>query len=199
MKTKLLFFAVIIILLCTNIALYSQNVAITDDDGYTADSSAMLDVKSVTKGMLVPRMTAIQRNAVLNPARGLLVFDINENSFFFHNGSEWVNLSSGEQVWEQTGSIVHLADSTNKVGIGTNTPANKLSVKGDASTGIDEAIFSVVSPAGDTLFAVYPQGTRVYVEDAPAKAAGNKAGFAVGGFSLSKGSVTNEYLRVTPD
>ncbi|MBU0763834.1 MAG: hypothetical protein KJ607_03250, partial [Bacteroidetes bacterium] len=87
----------------------------------------------------------------------------------------------------------------NKVGVGTGTPQNKLSVKGDASSGINEAIFSVVSPAGDTLFAVYPQGTRVYVEDEQAKATGNRAGFAVGGFSLSKGTTTNEYLRVTPD
>ncbi|MFH1315702.1 MAG: hypothetical protein ABIH67_04905, partial [Candidatus Uhrbacteria bacterium] len=46
---------------------------------------------------------------------------------------------------------------------------------------------------------VTPDSVRIFVEDDPAtKATGSKGGFAVGGFSLSKG-VTNEYLRVTPD
>ncbi|MBU0765045.1 MAG: hypothetical protein KJ607_09445 [Bacteroidetes bacterium] len=179
-------------------AVKAQNVAITDDAGYQADSSAMLDVKSTTKGMLVPRMTSAQRLLINNPATGLLVFDTDEGSFFFFNGTEWADLGAGGDIWTKTGQNVHLTDSSDNVGIGTSTPQNKLSVKGDASTGADEAIFSVVSPDGDTLFAVYPEGTRVYVKDDPAKAGGNKAGFAVGGFSLSKG-LTNEYLRVTPD
>ncbi|MBU0764154.1 MAG: DUF1566 domain-containing protein, partial [Bacteroidetes bacterium] len=151
------------------------------------------------KGVLIPRLTTAQRLLINNPAIGLLVFDSNEGSFFFYDGIEWKNLSSGGQVWTQTGSNIHLADSTNKVGVGTSAPQNKLVVQGDATTGIDEAIFAVVSPAGDTLFAVYPEGTRVYVKDDPTKATGNRGGFAVGGFSLSKGTTTNEYLRITPD
>ncbi|MBU0764606.1 MAG: DUF1566 domain-containing protein [Bacteroidetes bacterium] len=200
MKTLRYFPVVLFLTTCLILSLntQAQNIAITDDDSYVADSSAMLDVKSLTKGMLVPRLTTTQRNAISNPATGLLVFDNDELSFFFYNGTEWINLSSGGPVWEQTGSSVHLADSANNVGVGTSAPQNKLVVKGDASSGIDEAIFAVVSPAGDTIFAVYPEGTRVYVKDDPAKASGNRAGFAVGGFSLSKG-LTNEYLRVTPD
>ncbi|MBI4649177.1 MAG: hypothetical protein HY738_21935, partial [Bacteroidia bacterium] len=71
----------------------SQNIAITDDNGYTADSSAMLDIKSITKGILIPRLTTVQRNSVVNPAKGLLVFDSDENSFYFFNGTSWLNLS----------------------------------------------------------------------------------------------------------
>ncbi len=48
----------------------SQSIAITDDNGYSADASAMLDVKSITKGMLVPRLTTTQRNDVSSPATG---------------------------------------------------------------------------------------------------------------------------------
>ncbi|MBU0763886.1 MAG: hypothetical protein KJ607_03520, partial [Bacteroidetes bacterium] len=176
-----------------------QNVAITDDDGYTADPSAMLDVKSVNKGVLLPRLTTAQRNAVINPATGLLVFDTDENIFYFYNGSSWVDVSSsGSSPWSKAGSDVFLADSLNNVGVGTNSPDNKFIVKGDPSSGVDEAIFAVVSPTGDTLFAVSPSGTRVYVLDDGTKAGANRAGFAVGGYSLSKG-LTNEYLRVTPD
>ncbi|MBI4646315.1 MAG: hypothetical protein HY738_06880 [Bacteroidia bacterium] len=177
----------------------AQNVAITDDDGYTANSSAMLDVKSLTKGMLVPRLTTIQRNTISNPATGLLVFDNDELSFFFYNGTEWINLSSGGDVWTKTGSNVHLVDSTNKVGVGTSSPIGKLDIKADPSAGIDEPILNVINKTGDTVLAVYNSGVRIYVADDPAlKAAGSRSGFAVGGFSLTKG-LTNEYLRVTPD
>ena len=51
-------------------------------DGSVADSSAMLDVKSTTKGVLIPRMTFTQRNAIVNPAAGLIVYctDCNRDS-----------------------------------------------------------------------------------------------------------------------
>ena len=39
------------------------------------DESAMLDIKSTDKGILVPRMSTVQRIAISNMATGLLVFD----------------------------------------------------------------------------------------------------------------------------
>ena len=70
----------------------SQNVAI-NTDGSVANSSAMLDIKSTSKGMLVPRMTTVQRAAIISPATGLLVYDTDANSFWFYNGNAWVNLT----------------------------------------------------------------------------------------------------------
>ncbi|MCK4664406.1 MAG: tail fiber domain-containing protein [Bacteroidales bacterium] len=142
----------------------SQNIAITDDDGYTAESSAMLDVKSLTKGMLVPRLSTAQREAISSPATGLLVFDSDVFSFFYYNGSTWVNLVS----------------------------------LGDYSGGINTSLFSVINSTGDTIFAVYPEGVRIWVDDTPSKATGSKGGFAVGGLNAGKG-YTNEYFRITPD
>ncbi len=55
-----------------NLCVYSQ-VAI-NADGTTPNSSAMLDVKSTTKGALLPRMTAAELALILNPADGLQVF-----------------------------------------------------------------------------------------------------------------------------
>ena len=49
--TSILFISIIIINSYIGIA-HGQNVAITDDNTYVADPSAMLDVKSLTKGML---------------------------------------------------------------------------------------------------------------------------------------------------
>lgn len=96
----------------------AQNVAITDDDAYTADASAMLDVKSLTKGMLVPRMSNAQRNGIASPAAGLLVFDQTLLSFYYYNGSTWVNLSTGD-IWGSNGTNVFLSDPGSRLGVGT--------------------------------------------------------------------------------
>ncbi len=176
-----------------------QNVAITDDNAYTAHSSAMLDVKSVTKGMLVPRMTTVQRDAIVLPATGLLVFDTNENVFYYYTGSTWSNLSVG-QLWSKNGNYVYLSNTDDNVGIGVIAPENKLLVRADASTGIDESVFAVLNNNGDTVFAVYQEGVRIWVNNTGgSKAIGSRGGFAVGGFNPAKAGFTNEYLRVTPD
>ena len=58
-------------------------------DNTDPDASAMPDVKSTDKGMLIPRMTTTQRTAISNPANGLLVFDATTNSFWFYKNSTW--------------------------------------------------------------------------------------------------------------
>ena len=60
-----------------------------NNDGTDPDGSAMLDVQSTDKGMLVPRMTTAQRTAISIPATGLMVFDTDTGSFWFYNGSTW--------------------------------------------------------------------------------------------------------------
>jgi len=57
-------------------------------DGSEPDPSAMLDVKSTDKGMLVPRMDSTARNAIVNPADGLLVYDSTTISFWYFD-EEW--------------------------------------------------------------------------------------------------------------
>src|SRR5436190_16560107 len=84
--------------------LFAQSVAI-NTDGTTAHASAILDVKSTTKGILAPRMTTVQRTAIGTPAAGLLVYDTNTNSYWCYNGSVWTNFSSsGATGWLLTGN-----------------------------------------------------------------------------------------------
>jgi hypothetical protein len=45
---------------------------------WSPNASAMLDIVSNNKGMLVPRMSTLQRNAIISPATGLLVFDTDQ-------------------------------------------------------------------------------------------------------------------------
>jgi hypothetical protein len=95
MKTKqrliIPFFVFLLALNFHSIALLSQSVAI-NTDGSTADASAMLEVKSTTKGMLVPRVTMAQRLAIAAPATGLLVYDTDTNTFWFYNGNIWMQM-----------------------------------------------------------------------------------------------------------
>jgi len=76
----------------------AQNVGI-NTDATTADNSAMLDVKSTEKGMLIPRMTAAQRNLIASPATGLLVYQTDGTSgFYFNQGTpsvkNWILLGA---------------------------------------------------------------------------------------------------------
>lgn len=75
----------------------AQNTGIAiNTDNADPDPSAILDVKSTSKGMLVPRMTTAQREAISNAAVGLLVFDLTEESFFFKGAAGWMDLSGNQ-------------------------------------------------------------------------------------------------------
>ncbi len=68
---------------------FSQSVSI-NNTGDVADSTAMLDISSNTKGLLIPRMTAQQRTSIASPATGLLVYQTNgDPGFYYYNGSGW--------------------------------------------------------------------------------------------------------------
>ncbi|HET6768220.1 MAG TPA: hypothetical protein VFH08_12495, partial [Chitinophagaceae bacterium] len=66
------FIYLLIIIFYVN-ALNAQNVAV-NTDGSAAHTSALLDIKSTSKGMLIPRMTTAQRTLIASPATGLLVY-----------------------------------------------------------------------------------------------------------------------------
>ncbi len=70
----------------------------------------------------------------------------------------------------------------------------KLGIKG-TTTDLEEAIFEVKNKDGQTIFAVYNEGVRIYVDDG---AKGKRGGFAVGGFDMTK-ATKREYLVVSDD
>jgi hypothetical protein len=85
MKRLLLFF-----FLCSSFLISAQGVAI-NTDGSNPDASSILDIKSTDKGILVPRMTQTQKNAITSPATGLLIYQTDGTSgFYYYNGSAWV-------------------------------------------------------------------------------------------------------------
>ncbi|MEJ7587350.1 MAG: tail fiber domain-containing protein [Ferruginibacter sp.] len=110
---------------------FAQSVAITTD-GLAPNSSAMLDIRSTTKGLLIPRLTQVQRNAVTTPATGLMVYQTdNTPGYYYYNGSAWTSLTgsgSGSSSWTANGITVYNTNAGN-VGIGTSLPFEKLTVQ----------------------------------------------------------------------
>lgn len=87
-------------LICTCEA-FSQGVAV-NETGTAADSSAMLDVSSVTRGALFPRMTITERNAINSPASGLIVYNLDCGALNYNSGTPaspvWSTISSSNSL-----------------------------------------------------------------------------------------------------
>jgi hypothetical protein len=72
------------ILLFYSAMAFSQAVAI-NSTGASPDASSLLDVSSTNKGMLLPRMTQAQRNAIASPANGLFIYQTDGTPGLYHN------------------------------------------------------------------------------------------------------------------
>lgn len=98
----------LIITLFLGFASFSQGISISGSNSIP-DNSAMLDIKSTSKGLLIPRMTAAQRTAIASPATGLMIFQTDGSSgFYYYNGGAWTQLGSGAAGpltgWATTGN-----------------------------------------------------------------------------------------------
>jgi hypothetical protein len=106
--------------------LFSQNVSI-NSTGNMPDTSAMLDISSSTKGFLMPRMTSVQRDAIILPATGLTIFNLTLVAFQVNTGTPlipaWSTLNSGFTAgnFTETGSgVLTISGGTGSVlGAGT--------------------------------------------------------------------------------
>jgi hypothetical protein len=101
------------------------------------------------------------------------------------NGTGWKILGSAK-LWSVPYSMV----SGDLAG-----PVSKLAVTGTTAV-MDEALFEVKNKDGQTVFAVYNEGVRIYVDDGVAK--GVKGGFAIGGFGTAK-APSQPYFVVDAD
>jgi hypothetical protein len=106
MNKKLHFLIALIslVFLC-NPDLSAQNVAI-NATGAAPNGSAMLDITSTTMGILIPRMTTGQRIAIGTPATGLKVYDTTTGTFWYYNGTVWVEELSGTNGWMLAGNTL---------------------------------------------------------------------------------------------
>ncbi|WAC02295.1 hypothetical protein N7U66_00530 [Lacinutrix neustonica] len=107
MKSNKLTLIGIVILFITTTALAQVGVGTT-----SPDASSALDISSTTQGLLAPRMTTTERTAIVSPAKGLLVFDIDNDAFYFYDGANWIAVEGGvkRNNYKLVQSDVDLAD-----------------------------------------------------------------------------------------
>jgi hypothetical protein len=85
---------------------YGQ-VGISETPGFTPHGSAVLDISSFTKGLLIPRMKTSDRMAIAMPEKSLLVYDTQLASFMYWDGTDWLALGGSAGVgsaWYLTGN-----------------------------------------------------------------------------------------------
>lgn len=127
----------------------------------TANPNAALDISSTTQGILIPRMTALQAEAIANPSTGELVYIItgngtviNKTGFWYYDGMVWQPFGGNSQpiinIYNNNGTLAgdrtialagrNLSFDTDKlfihsveqkIGIGSNTPSYTVDVNGN--------------------------------------------------------------------
>jgi hypothetical protein len=107
----------LLFLICPGIIM-SQNISISENGTTQPDASAMLDIVSTSKGLLIPRVSLTSTSSaspVTNPATSLLVYNQNVVSdvvkgFYYWDGTKWVPV--GRVGWELSGNDITSATSS---------------------------------------------------------------------------------------
>ena len=115
-------------------------------------SSALLDINSTNKGILIPRMTSSQKSAISSPTTGLLIFQTDAPAgFYYYNGSSWISinnpgtttrflphssnfthLSAGQSITSlSSGSYVAIGSSDLVIDVPSGYSSNKVVIKWD--------------------------------------------------------------------
>jgi Chaperone of endosialidase len=170
---KRIFYLSVLFLLCHATGFAQVGI---NKDGSTPDSSAMLDIKSTSQGILIPRMTSTQRATIKNPAKGLLVYDSSTTTFWFHNGVAWTELTAGAggsgSGWSLNGNS-NLNPGSNFIGTTDKEPlvfkvnnmtAGRLDTTSNVSYGVgalaaDSANTSIYGNTAIGAMALYINGT----------------------------------------
>ena len=84
------------------------------------DASSVLDVVSIDKGMLYPKMTATQRLAILDPAEGLQVYDLDFNCLMLYTDGSWDCFPRQEVLASQMVAIVRFDAISNAGSVATS-------------------------------------------------------------------------------
>ena len=87
------------------------------NSGSAPDPSAVLDIQSATGGLLVPRMSSTQRNAIVAPVSSLVIFNTTTEQLNFYTSSGWTSVCE-TNVSSSTGAVSTVAN----VGVNTKTP-----------------------------------------------------------------------------
>jgi hypothetical protein len=119
-----------------------------NSDNSAPSTNAMLDVKSATKGVLIPRVGA----DLASPTEGLLYYNTTGHNFRYYDGTAWQNALFGNQ-WNINGSKISY--SLGNVGIGNTNPLYNLDINGTLHTEGYGYIDGFLSVGGNAIYPSY--------------------------------------------
>tara|TARA_B110001450_G_scaffold236464_1_gene241932 strand:- start:2210 stop:4303 length:2094 start_codon:yes stop_codon:yes gene_type:complete len=101
------------------------------------DPSSILELTSTTQGLLTPRMSQSERDAIVTPATGLLIYQTdNAYGFYYYDGSSWKSFggSGTDSDWIINGNEMYNAN-TGNIGVGNIAPSTKFHITGTTTPG----------------------------------------------------------------
>lgn len=163
---------------------YSQNMGISDDGtSFTPASTSVLELKSTSRGVLVPRMTTVQRTGIGSPSTGLMVYDTDTKSFWYYDVT-WKEVVSTYNNNSTTSSLIQDANKTTKVETEKNADEDKIRLSTTSTermvidnTGITQigtpgSNYTQIDSDGSLSF----QGTATMFDDLTVSATSAKSG-----------------------
>lgn len=125
-------FSIAVLLIFTSTAIKSQ-VKIGDNPN-TINPASLVELESTTKGLLLPRLSSTEIAAMSNVPKGMLVFNTTDSALYLKRDSGWaiMSLADGSDAatnkWGTNGNAIYTKN-TGNVGVGTNTPTEKFTVR----------------------------------------------------------------------
>lgn len=119
------------------------------------DTKSVLDLQSTTKGILTPRMTTTQRDAITSPPEGLEVYNLTTNSKNYYNGTIWKeSLSNISGSFSGVGAVT----TTFTVTIGQTMANTTYKVNATPSNVLSAAVFYINNKTTTAFDVVYLAG-----------------------------------------
>jgi hypothetical protein len=165
-------------------------------------SSAMLEVSSGDKGILIPRMTQAARFAIASPTNGLLVFDSSTHRLYQYQDGQWQYMLTNN-AWAQSTTRNWTYNGADSIGLNTAVPTERLDVNGKIKTRANLQSDNNITTSGDINANSFAT-TGNLSADGDAQITGNLTGFgdiiltgAASTIQLQDNDVKKAYIQLS--